>query len=166
MKWLIPAGFLLIILILFGQTIRSADAVSGQLPLKTTPALEDHPVWLCRRLVDDWRVQLLFPGAEHYSIWLPQKKLHRGVTAAGLGQPLRWIDEFFLHGTGGQEWLHQGLTCEPIPNANTACVEGEVRQHRGEGLYSLTHHCQHVVLDVLNACGGQIPPLAPLLPYY
>ncbi len=123
-----------------------------------------HEVWLCRRLVDDWRVQLLLPGVEHYSIWLPQKKLHRGTMADGLGQPLHWVDEMYLSENEGEmERLSQGFYCQPIPEANTPCVEREVTRQRDEGPYSLWNHCQHKAIGVLARCGGEIPPLSPFL---
>lgn len=123
-----------------------------------------HEVWLCRRLVDDWRVQLLLPGVEHYSIWLPQKKLHRGAMADGLGQPLHWVDEMYLSKNETEmERLRQGFYCQPIPGANTPCVEGEVTRQRDEGPYSLWNHCQHKAIGVLARCGGEIPPLSPFL---
>jgi len=126
---------------------------------------DEAEVWLCRRPVDDWRVRLAIPGAEHYSIWLPKAKLHRGVIAAGPGQPLYWVDEVFLdEAATAADWVGKGLTCEPVA-ADVACVVAEVTRQRDEGIYSLTNHCQNIAVDVLATCGAHVPPLVPKYPY-
>lgn len=117
-------------------------------------------VFLCQRRVDRWGVQLLAPGAEHYSIWLPAQDIHRGVSATWYGQPLYWVDEVFIH-RDQPELFPNYLSCMAIPQANPVCVAREVYRQQDEGPFSLTNHCQHVVLDILEACGGVVPVIVP-----
>lgn len=138
--------------------------VTGQVRLTAShlPASElpSDAVYFCQRLVDRAMVQLLLPGAEHYSIWLPEEKIHRGVTAAGYGQPLYWVDEIYL------DWKQPAmmpayLSCSSIPQVDQACVKREIYREQDEGLFSLGNHCQHIVLAILTACGGEMPMVVP-----
>lgn len=154
-KWLLLGPILLFIyqLHLPGQPI---ETVPRPEPSYASNALA--AVYLCRRPVDDWRVQLILPGIEHYSVWLPRKKLHRGATAAGPGYPLEWVDEIYLDPSGGaEEWRDKGLLCEPIPHADPLCVERQLLRQQDEGRYWLTNHCQHKAIEVLTMCGGRPP---------
>lgn len=144
----------LIALYLLLQTARPPGSAGAHLPRPDEPAA----VYLCRRPVDDWRLQLLFPGVEHYSLWLPGKKLHRGVTADNLWQPVRWIDEIYLEPEAGEPgWREKGLSCIPAPQADPACVEQQVTRKQDEGRFGLSNHCQSKVLEVLEQCGVRIP---------
>jgi hypothetical protein len=167
-KWALTGGIFFIFFPLFlpGHLLAQSDqavTIERVRPLaETSPAAGNGDVFLCRRLVDDWRVQLLFPGIEHYSIWLPRPKLHRGVVAEGLGDPLRWVDEFYFDpNASAADIARQGYTCDPIPQADIACVERQMTRRRAEGWYGLTYQCQNVALDLLALCGGQLPPLTP-----
>ena len=137
----------------------------GLLAAEDRPSLrraDEAAVWLCRRQVNDWRVQLFFPGVEHYSLWLPAQKRHRGAVADFLGQPLTWIDEVYLdpRSTEG-DWLQQGLVCEPVAPVDVACVSREINRQQDEGLYGPTNHCQHKVLEVLETCGANTIHIIP-----
>ena len=140
------------------QTAQLPDRAGAHLLAPDEPAA----VYLCYRPVDDWRLQLLLPGVEHYSLWLPRKKLHRGVTADGLWQPVRWIDEIYLEPEAGEPgWREKGLTCIPMPRADPACVEGQVTRQQDEGRFGLTNHCQSKVLEVLEQCSARRLSLLP-----
>lgn len=138
------------------QAVRPPDRAGAYVLTPDEPAT----VYLCHRPVDDWRLQILFPGIEHYSLWLPQKKLHRGVTADGLWQPVRWLNEIYLEPAAGEAgWREKGLTCIPMPQANPACVEEQVTRQQDEGRFGLSNHCQSKVLEVLEQCGANVPHL-------
>ncbi|MEM7032223.1 MAG: hypothetical protein AAF629_21920 [Chloroflexota bacterium] len=122
--------------------------------------LSDTSVYLCQRLVDRWAVQLFLPGAEHYSIWLPDQDIHRGVTAGWYGQPLYWVDEVFIH-RNQPELFPPYLSCTAIPNADSVCVQREVYRQQDEGLFTLTNHCQFIVVDILEDCNGAVPVVVP-----
>ena len=124
----------------------------------STPATS--PVFLCQRLVDRWLVQMLSPGAEHYSIWLPEQEIHRGVTADWYGQPLYWVDEIFNH-YNQPALFPPSLSCIQVKQADAYCVEHEIYRQRDEGNFSLTNHCQQVVIDILAICGGEMPVIVP-----
>lgn len=151
---ILAAGLLVFYFLL--QAVRPPDRAGAYLLAPDEPAA----VYLCYRPVDDWRLQLLFPGIEHYSLWLPRKKLHRGVTADNLWQPVRWIDEIYLEPEAGETgWQEKGLTCIPMPQANPACVEEQVTRQQDEGRFGLSNHCQSKVLEVLQQCGARMPYL-------
>lgn len=88
--------------------------------------------------------------------------MHRGVTADGLWQPVRWIDEIYLEPEAGEPgWREKGLTCIPMPEADPVCVEGQVTRQQDEGRFGLTNHCQSKVLEVLEQCRARMPLLLP-----
>ena len=110
-------------------------------------------VVFCHRLVHDWRLQVLLPGVEHYSIWLPKKKLHRGLVADWPGDPLRWVNEIYLdERESDQAILNKGLTCKGVTHVNSNCVEHEITRRQDEGRYGLTNHCQHPIVEILEKC--------------
>ena len=127
--------------------------------VQTTTA---NAVWLCHRPVDDWQVQLVMPGVEHYSIWIPAQKLHRGLVPDYPLGPLRWGDEVYLDGSEDAARLASlGLQCEPVPAANSACVAQQITRQQDEGVYTFTNHCQTKIVEILTYCGGEVPLFLP-----
>ena len=155
-RWLMWGG----ILFLLYQMFLPGRLIGLQYPLGATIQPDtNQDVFFCHRLVNGWQFQLLLPGVEHYSIWLPKKKLHRGVLPDGLGSPLPWVDNelYLLDGPESQqEMLNAGLSCKAIPNVNSNCVEREIMRPQAEGRYGSTNHCQHVVVNILKQCGEAI----------
>ncbi len=149
-RWLIWGG----ILLLLYQMILPGRLLGQEYPVDTTVQFDViKEVLFCHRLVDDWRLQLLLPGVEHYSIWLPKKKLHRGLVADGLGYPLQWVNEIYLdENESKQDILSKGLSCEVVSNVDSSCVEREVMRQQDEGRYGLTNHCQHPIIEILGRC--------------
>ena len=169
--WPVLVGVGAVWLLWFGGYFRLSHQkpdTSGWFPVTNVtaaiPSMDaGEAVFLCQRLVDRWGVQLVVPGAEHYSIWLPAQDIHRGVTATWYGQPLYWVDEVFIP-RDQPDLFPSYLSCTAIPHAKTTCVAHEVYRQQDEGLFSLTNHCQHVILDILETCGGEVPVIVPKQP--
>ena len=109
-------------------------------------------VWLCRRVAH-------LPLAETFQVehwWLMTANREAGMGACGEGVPGGRSDSPYFTETcvndHSGEHVHDDARCEPVGNADPACVDRELSVGRALGVWTPTNQCQSFAQGVLDDC--------------